>query len=368
MSLVLPNYLRREISRMLVAITILLVIVTFGGLLTDVLNKISRGQFPPGLLVSQMVLRIPQALVILLPLAGFLAVMLAYSRLYRDAEMAVLRGSGFSEMRLLGPALTVGVVLASGLALVALLLSPASRRVAMEMIDQANQRVLIAGLEPGRFVEVGSTGTVVYIGNMEGWNLGDVLMVKRGKDGEESVVRGRSGTVEQRADGRISVLHLKDGERVDLYGESNEIQRSAFGEAEVLLPDRMRPSRNDPASLELRDVRELLGSNEPAVLAELHARLGSPIQLVLLVLLAVPMARAAPRESGYDRLIVGFLLFMTYSVVLHLSKGLLALGKTPLWLGLWWVHALFAVIVLVLWLPVLRSHLAGRKALRMQAA
>lgn len=368
MASVLPNYLRREISRMLLAITILLVVVTFSGLLTDVLNKISRGQFPPGLLVSQMVLRIPQALVILLPLAGFLAVMLAYSRLYRDAEMAVLRGSGFSEMRLLGPALTVGIVLAVALALIALLLSPVSRRVAAEMIEQANKRVLIAGLEPGRFVEVGSSGTVVYIGHMEGWNLGDVLMVRRLPEGEESVVRGRSGSVEQRADGRISVLHLKDGERVDLYGATDEVQRAAFSEAEVLLPDRLRPARNDPASLELRDLAELVQSTDPAAQAEFHARMGAPIQLLLLVLLAVPMARAAPRESRYDRLIIGFLLFVTYSVVLYLSKGLLALGKTPLWLGLWWVHALFALVVLALWWPLLRSHLAGRRAMRLHPA
>ena len=364
MAQVLPQYLRREISRMLLAIGLLLVIVTFSGLLTDVLNKISRGQFPPGLLVSQIVLRIPQALVILLPLAGFLAVMLAYSRLYRDAEMAVLRASGYSELRLLGPALTVGVVLAVALGLISLLLHPTARRVANELIEAANKRVLIAGLEPGRFVEVGSSGTVVYIGGMEGWNLQDVLLLRRTAEGEESVVRGRSGSVEQRADGRISVLHLKEGERVDLQADTDEVQRASFAEAEVLLPDRLRPARNDAAALEVQDTRSLLASTDPAARAELQARVGAPIQLLLLTLLAVPMARAAPREARYDRLIIGFLLFVVYSAVLYLSKGLMTLGRTPEWLGTWWVHAVFAVVVAVLWWPLLRSHLAGRRGLR----
>lgn len=360
MSQVLPNYLRREVSRMLLAIAVLLTVVMFGGLLTDVLNKISRGQFPPGLLLSQIVLRIPMALNILLPLAGFLAVMLAYARLYRDAEMAVLRASGFSEARLLGPALTVGIVLAVALGLNSMLLAPETRRVANEMIEQANQRVLIAGLEPGRFVEVGSSGTVVYVGKLEGWNLTDVLLLRRLPDGSESIVSGSSGRVEQRAQGKISVLHLRDGERVDLTAKSAEVQRASFADAEVLLPDRLKPARNDPAALEQRSLQELLAANELPSRAEWHARFAAPLQLLLLVLLAVPLARAPPRTARYDRLLIGFLLYVTYSLMLSVGKGMMALAQTPDWLGLWWIHALFAVVVVVSWWPLLRDHFAAR--------
>lgn len=367
MAQVLPSYLRGEIARMLFAIALLLVLVVFSGLLTDVLNKISRGQFPPGLLLSQIVLRIPMALTLLLPLAGFLAVMLAYARLYRDAEMAVLRASGFSEARLLRPALVVGIVLAVALGLNAMLLAPEARRVANEMIEQANQKVLIAGLEPGRFVEVGNSGAVVYVGKLDGWNLSDVLLLKRNEDGSESIVRGRAGQVEQRAQGRISVLHLTDGERVDLGAANASVQRASFVDAEVLLPDRLKPARNDPAALEQQGYEDLLASRELPARAEWQSRLSAPIQLLLLVLLAIPLARAAPRQARYDRILIGFLLYVVYSMLLFVGRGLMALGKTPDWLGLWWIHGLFAVVVLLLWWPLLRSHFAGRRLIRQVA-
>jgi len=94
---VIPKYLRGQIGKMLVAASILLGIALLGGLLTDVLNRVSRGQFPAGLLFSQIGLRLPWALTILLPLASFLALLLSYARLYRTSELAVLKSGGFAE-------------------------------------------------------------------------------------------------------------------------------------------------------------------------------------------------------------------------------------------------------------------------------
>ena len=112
MSPILSRYLIREIAAAMFATAVLLLVVIFCGLLTDVLSKITQGRFPAGLILTQMALRVPMALSLLLPLAGFIGVILAYSRLYRDSELAVLRASGFSELGLLRPVFSFALPLA----------------------------------------------------------------------------------------------------------------------------------------------------------------------------------------------------------------------------------------------------------------
>ena len=68
------------------------------------LKKLLRAVIlPPGLLVSQLGLRALDFLPLLLPLSLFLAVLLAYGRMYRDSEMAVLASAGLGIRRLARP-------------------------------------------------------------------------------------------------------------------------------------------------------------------------------------------------------------------------------------------------------------------------
>src|SRR5690606_10099924 len=71
---IIDRYLLRELTRSFVAVNAVLLLVTFGGVLTDVLNKIARGKLPATLLLAQVGLRSLDALGIVLPLGLFLTV------------------------------------------------------------------------------------------------------------------------------------------------------------------------------------------------------------------------------------------------------------------------------------------------------
>jgi lipopolysaccharide export system permease protein len=364
MSAVLSRYLRREILLSCAAVAAVLLIVIFGGLMTDVLSKIARGHFPPGLLIPQIALRVPMALVMLLPLAGFLAVLMSFARMYRDAEMAVLAASGFGEVNLLRPAAQFGLALALLTGMLSLQISPQARDIAAEMAERANRELAVAGLEPGRFVELSGSGAVVYASELDGdaRQLADVLIVRE-RRGQLEVIRAAAGAVHT-LPGGAAELELVGGERVALPEDGLAVERAAFDGASLLLPERLKPERIDP--LERQSLPALLqqwqSEGGRAARAELEARLAAPLQALLLVLLAPVLARSAPRQLRWDRVVIGMLLFLVYANLSALAKGWYALGRGPEWLGTGWVHALMALIVLALWLPRLLSAYRARRA------
>ena len=78
----------------------------------------ARGSLPADLWFEILGLRTSDALSVLLPVAMFLGVLLAYGRLWRDSEMAVLQASGMSSLRLMRPLAMLAVPLAVAVGIV----------------------------------------------------------------------------------------------------------------------------------------------------------------------------------------------------------------------------------------------------------
>jgi lipopolysaccharide export system permease protein len=358
MSPILNRYLIREISTAMFAVALLLVVVVFCGLLTDVLGKISQGRFPPSLIAQQMALRIPMALALLLPLAGFLGVILAYTRLYRDSELAVLRASGFSELGLLRPVFTFALPMALVIAFISVYLAPAAQRIAIDQAELANRQVAIAGLDPGSFVQLKASGAVIFAGELDtNKSFKDVLIVRELGENQLQIVRAKSGMVSSEKKNAPTLLRLREGQRTDIVLGKNSIERAAFKTADLLLPDNLQQNRG--YTLEDLPALELLGQRNGR--AELQARLSGPIMLILLMLMAPALARSAPRQVRYDRIVIGVLLYLVYSQAIELAKKAMIMGKTPEWLGVWWVHGVFVLALLVVYRAQLVLAWRGRQ-------
>ena len=90
------------------------------------------------------------------------------------------------------------------------------------------------------------------------------------------------------------------------------------------------------------------GAGDPAARAELHWRLASPLSVLVLALLALPLARSSPREPRYARLLLALLAWLTYYNLLVLGRTWIAEGTLAPALGLWWVH--LPVLALAAWM------------------
>ena len=345
----IDRYVLCELAGAFAASAIVLVLVSLSGIIGDLLSKISRGKVPATLLLSQLGLRSLDILPLLLPLALFLGVLLAYGRLYRDSEMAVLASAGLGIRRLARPLAWIAVPVAIVVGLTSLWLAPAALETSKVMIDAANRSLLVAGLEPGRFIEIPGRHSVVYLAEMEpDGSRFRRLFVHSERDGRVDVVTAAAGELYQESQGDERYLSLTDGFRVEGELGKDAFRIMRFKRNDIRVPDseQSESGRKEERSSTL----DLWASDQPSARAELHWRIGAPIAALILALLALPLAHAPPRSARYGRILVALLGYIVYLNLLALGRAWMAAGSMPAWLGLWWVHGpALAIACWLLW-------------------
>ena len=360
----IDRYLLRELAASFAASLIILLLVSTSGVLADLLARIARGKVPAALLLSQLALRVVDALPMLLPLALFIGVMLAISRLYRDSEASVLAAAGLGPSSLLRPTLVLVLPVTLLVGMLSMWLAPSALALSKQMIDAANKSLLVAGLEPGRFVELPGRQAVVYLGEMsdDGSTFGR-LFVHSEREGRVDVVTARSGELYVESVGEERYLRLEDGFRVEGVPGQSDYRVMRFQRNDIRVPD----SEEDVSEKEeqRQSTARLLASNSAASQAELHWRLAAPLATLGLALLAVPLSRSPPRAARYGGLLIALLSYLLYLNFLVIGRSWLGEGKLPLELGLWWVH--LPVFGLAFWLLSRSNRMTGSRRRRRSA-
>jgi lipopolysaccharide export system permease protein len=344
---IIDRYLLSELLAAAGAVGAVLLLVVLGGMLSVTLDRVARGVMPPGLLLSQIGLRSIDALPLVLPLALFLGVLLAYGRLYRDSEMAVLSASGVSSLDLLRPAALVVLPTCALLALLSFWLGPAAVRQSDRMIDAANRSLLVVGMEAGRFVELRGRNGVVFVGAMspDGARF-ERLFVHEARDGRVDITTAARGELFQDREGGERYLSLFDGYRVEGKPGEPGYRTMRFARNDIRLDD----PQSDPGRRQekRRPTTELLASTQAIDQAEFHWRLGLPLSALLLAVLAVPLARSQPREPRYAKILLAVMAYVLYTNLLGLGRGWLADGTLPAAAGLWWLHGAALLLAIAL--------------------
>lgn len=343
----LDRYLLGDFVQSFLATLIVLLTVSLGGVLVDVLGEIADGGLPAKLLLSQLGLQLLVYLPLVLPLALMLGLMLSVVRLYRDSEMAVINAVGVGPRRLLRPLLMVAVPVVVMVSLCSLWLGPWAQRTGARLIEEANRSLIVAGLEAGRFTSLPNGGGIVYIDGMseDGAGLKGVFL-QREREGRIDVLTAREGALQLEGE-RNRYLQLRDGHRIEgpLDG-TLDFRLMRYAVNDVALPDRAQVrDSDDPALL---PTPALLRDPRPAATAELHARLAPPLLALAFALLTLPLARSSPRQQRYGRLMLGFLAYLVSVNLVFIGSRMLAEGELPGLLGLWWLT--LPLLALAVWL------------------
>ncbi|MEO8161668.1 MAG: LPS export ABC transporter permease LptF [Arenimonas sp.] len=344
--LLIERHLLRQFAETVVAVAIVLLLVTLGALFTDLIGEIAKGKVPAGLLLSQLGLRSIRFLTLVLPLALFLGLLLAIGRLYAESEMAVLAGVGLGPQRLWRPLLWVSLPVLLLVSLASLWLAPLSAHKAKDMIEVANRSFLIAGLEPGRFVELPGKAGVLYVTELstDGTRFRE-LFVQREHEGRLDIVTANEGSL-QLLGANQRYLRLRDGFRVEGALGAKDFRMMRFEQNDVRVPDREREESRDDLSAD--STLSLMGAGTPLAKAELHWRFAMPLFVVALSLFALPLARSEPRQPQYGLVLFALLVYLVGMLMLLLGTGLIGNSSMPAWLGLWWVHV--PLLALAAWL------------------
>jgi lipopolysaccharide export system permease protein len=140
------------------------------------------------------------------------------------------------------------------------------------------------------------------------------------------------------------VLH--DGRRYDGVPGTSDFRVMEFAEHGIpyQLPGEADPELKPRAMPTI----DLLLSDVPEQIAELHFRLGIPIATLIMAVFAVPLSRSQPRAGRYGRLAIGLLVFIIYFNLMSAGKAWLENGTVQANVGLWWVHGLMLFFALAL--------------------
>lgn len=342
----LNRYLLREVGQTWIAVTLVLLLILATNQFAAVLGEAAASQIPRDAIVRVMGLTMIQYLTILVPLSFFLAIMLSLGRLYHDSEMAAMMACGIGPAQLYRPLLLLGFLLASGVAWVALVVAPSAVREVQTFAEIARRDTGLGLLEPGRFISFGDSNAVMYAESLTGdQHLHKVFVQRRNGDRVEIILAEEAWQVVA-DDGRYRELIFARGRRYE--GRPGEARFRIVEFAEHGIPFVIPVARGSALGPDEQTMTALLASAAPADRAELHWRLGPALTLLVLTIIAVPLAKTEPRRGRFSGLAAAILVYVIYATLLAAGRGWLERGQVPEISGLWWVHGVFLLAALLM--------------------
>ena len=158
----ISRYILRETFGAWIVVTLVLFVIVMSNQFAEILGDAAADQLPKDAVFGVLGLASLQYITALAPIGLFLGVMLALARLNRDSEMAALMSCGIGPVKVLGPVSALTLVLAAGLAWLALLKTPEASRQIEEIKFQAREQLELGVLESGRFTTPDAGETVIY--------------------------------------------------------------------------------------------------------------------------------------------------------------------------------------------------------------
>jgi lipopolysaccharide export system permease protein len=346
---IVDRYIVREVLLTLLAVTAILMLIVVSNRLTGYLTDAAEGALPGNVVFALLGLKAVGYLGLLLPLAFYLGIMLGLGRLYRDSEMAALAACGVGSARIYRALLLLAVPLVVLLSLLAFWLAPRAEALHTQIRDRALQTLDLSVLIAGRFRESSDGQRVIYVERLGDDRRSVKNVFVQSRDGELlGVVASEHAYQHTVAETGDRYIVLVDGYRYEGTPGQADFRVVEFERHGVRIQEATPAAAGN--RLPERPTSQLLGSGRRADVAELQWRIAQPLALLLLMLLAVPLARATPREGRYGRVLFAVLVYIVYVNLMSVARIWLERGVTAPALGLWWVHALllaFAVALLV---------------------
>jgi lipopolysaccharide export system permease protein len=341
---ILARYIFKETAQTWLVVTFVLLLILVTNQFASVLGDAAANRLPREAVFRVMGLTSLQYLTVLIPIGLFLSIMLALGRLHRDSEMAALMACGIGPAGLYRPLALFALMLTLLVGWLALFVSPGALREVQEIAAEARQRVDLSVLEAGRFVGFG--GGVMYAEEVSADGILTNVFVQRRTDARIEVIVAERAWQSDSSQDNVKVLRFGPGKRYE--GEPGEPRFRIVTFEEHGIPIELpeaKPVDDDPES---RPFARLIGSDDPVDKAELQWRLSVPLAVMILTVLAVPLSKSAPRQGRYGGLAAGVLIYIIYVDVLAAAKVWVEREDIPAFIGLWWVHACFLAVGLIL--------------------
>ena len=345
---IVDRYLAKEAALTVGAVTGVLMLILLSNKFASLLGDAAAGRLPRETVFTLLGLASIKFFVVVVPVSLFLAIMLALGRLYRDSEMTTLMACGVGPLQIYRPLMVIAVLLCAGLAVLSFEVSPWAERMTHIVNSSGTHNAQVGSFESGRFKIDDDGRGALYSEQVsqDGQVLHNVFMQGPSGDNMAVVIADRGHRVANPDDPDSGMLILDDGWRYEGLPGRADYRIVRYAEHGIVI----QPPKPDNGldSYDAYPTADLLGINDVAATSELQWRLSVPLSVLLLTLLAVPLARTSPRQGRYGRLLVAILVYVIYYNLGILARVWLQKGVTPLAMGMWWVNVVFLVGVAAL--------------------
>ena len=336
----------REFSLIAISVVGVLLAIILTRLLILLLGKAAIGDVAPEAVIGLIAFGILNYLPVLLGIAVFVAVLLALTRSYRDSEMTVWFTSGLSIAAWIKPVLQFALPVALVCALLSMAVTPWSQAQSVEYQRLLASRDEVSSVTPGVFRESRSSDRVFFVDKLsERDDVVNNIFVQSTENNRMGVMVAQSGFIETAPNGDRFVV-LLNGRRYEGTPGSLDYRTVDFDRYALRIEPREQ-AREAPSN-KATPTLDLLAEGKPEQIAELHWRIGLPLAVLIMGLFAIPLAFVNPRSGRSWNLVLAVLVYALYNNLLSIFQAWTAQGKVPGWLGLWPVHAVMIVVLLVL--------------------
>ena len=345
--MILESYIHREIRNKLLWLIGLLILILTSHRFVDYLADAASGKIPGYLIMHMLTMKVLTLIPRLLPVAIFLSVILALTRLSSDKELTIMTGSGLSSGFQMSTIFKFSVMFGFVVFLASFYLSPWAEEEVSYLKDKARLESDITGISAGRFKELGDGDRVVYVKELSNDRqlMRQVFLQIRDQD-RLSLLASDKARFEYDEHSGNRYIRFENGHRYVGTPGKLDYQVTRYQTYAVIIDE------GDPEAskgkLETIPTADLFGSDKVGYRAEFQWRLAYVIAALLLPLLAVILNRFSFGDNRYVSLIIGILIYLIYSNLLSISKNLVAHGKLNPWIGLWWVHVLLIAAMFVI--------------------
>jgi lipopolysaccharide export system permease protein len=312
----ITRYINKEVLISALAVSMVLLLIISSSRFAHYLSKAVTGEFDAQAVVAIIANLLPAYLSTLLPLGGFLGVLLTLGKMSVDNELTVLFANGISQRQLVQMVLVPLSILAFFVAILSLWLAPEASRNVEEILYQQSHTAEFDSVVAGRFQ--GNIGRqVIYAQTMseDRQQLLNVFVFNRPQANAAPVVI-KAASARQVFDETFQAryLLLTDGSRTEGQPGHLDYTVTRFEELAVRLYTK---------ELEINITRGftlptlmLLGSNDADHRAQLYWRISLPLMTLIVSFIAIALGQVNPRKGRFARLLPAILIYLVYLSVL----------------------------------------------------
>ena len=346
--LIIDRHISWEIIRPFCTGLGLLILVFIGFSAARQLSLAAEGQLDMLTAFKLIGLNTLITLEILLPSALFFSVLSAIGRLYRDSEMSALYAAGVSRARILEAVLKLALVIALITGFISIQGRPWAYRTTYALESAAAAKFDLKQMATGEFVNMGNSDYIFIAKEIDlelGLHKGVFLQKNHDNSTRSEIIVAESASLPTLNPGQAMQAEFYNGYNYLLDNRNRQDMTLKFKELIVKLP-------NDEAQAQYRRKAEttinLSASNQPKDIAEYQWRITTPLATILMALIAVPLARSAPRESRFRNFFIALLVYIALFSMISVMRTWIEQEKLGALPGLWSAYVAQLVLLAVL--------------------